>query len=130
MMIIGAQCEIGKMRVLCGYCATSFGERAREQLRLLCCVVWYMCARVDVHACCVCVRACVCALLTLPDAISLTWCLTPAPRSTLLANVSPSTSGVPTELENSGGAAPVPPSPPSMVIKSGYLPGGDVNLTG
>ena len=36
-------------------------------------------------------------------------------------NASPSLSGIPTELLNSSGAAPVPPSPPSTVIKSGMM---------
>ena len=48
--------------------------------------------------------------------------LKPAPTKTAWAKLSPSTNGVPIELLNSGGAAPVPPSPPSTVMKSGYCP--------
>ena len=41
------------------------------------------------------------------------------PLSMLATNARPSNNGIPTKFENSGGAAPVPPSPPSTVIKSG-----------
>jgi hypothetical protein len=51
--------------------------------------------------------------------------LTPAPISMLFAIVRPSIIGNPTEFENSGGAAPVPPSAPSIVMKSGLIPAKD-----
>eukprot|EP00967_Tisochrysis_lutea_P029746 scaffold34822_cov32-Tisochrysis_lutea.AAC.4 len=35
---------------------------------------------------------------------------------------SPSLAGIPSESWNSDGAAPVPPSPPSTVMKSGVIP--------
>ena len=44
---------------------------------------------------------------------------TPAPTSVFCTSISPSTSGVPSESENSSGAAPVPPSAPSTTMKSG-----------
>ena len=54
-----------------------------------------------------------------PDAMMRTRSRTPAPASRLRQIQSPSASGMPTLFENSGGAAPVPPSPPSTVTKSG-----------
>mmetsp|Transcript_22206 Transcript_22206/g.75406 ORF Transcript_22206/g.75406 Transcript_22206/m.75406 type:complete len:252 (+) Transcript_22206:302-1057(+) len=59
---------------------------------------------------------------TLPEAMTFTWSRSPAPLSVACTSVSPSDSGVPTELLNSGGAAPVPPSAPSTVMKSGVIP--------
>ena len=45
--------------------------------------------------------------------------LRPAPISALCTNLRASSRGRPTWLVNSCGAAPVPPSPPSMTMKSG-----------
>lgn len=56
--------------------------------------------------------------LTLPAAMSLTLSLSPPPISIAFASVRPSAMGMPTLLLNSGGAAPVPPSAPSIVMKS------------
>ena len=61
-------------------------------------------------------------LFTLPDAMTLMRSRRSAATSALWTNDSPSLSGVPTESENSSGAAPVPPSPPSTVMKSGVIP--------
>ena len=44
------------------------------------------------------------------------------PNSASTTKARPSLSGKPTELEYSIGAAPVPPSPPSTVMKSGLMP--------
>ncbi len=44
------------------------------------------------------------------------------PTKASWTKASPSLYGVPTELENSNGAAPVPPSAPSTAIKSGFIP--------
>lgn len=52
--------------------------------------------------------------LTLPLAMIFTRSRRPAPVSRSSTSTSPSTRGVPTEFENSGGAAPVPPSDPCL----------------
>ncbi len=57
----------------------------------------------------------------LPAATTRTRSRSPAPRSTPCTSASPSSMGAPTELLNSGGAAPVPPSAPSTVMKSGVM---------
>ena len=57
-----------------------------------------------------------------PDAIILTLSRTPIPSKALFTNIKASRIGVPTEFVISVGAAPVPPSPPSTVIKSGVIP--------
>jgi len=59
---------------------------------------------------------------TFPAAMIFTWSLSPAPFRSPCARVRASAIGIPTEFENSGGAAPVPPSAPSMVMKSGAMP--------
>ena len=50
------------------------------------------------------------------------------PRRVSIAKESPSFKGIPKELENSIGAAPVPPSPPSIVMKSGLIPSETIAL--
>ena len=80
----------------------------------------------------VCVCVCVCVEeeeghkrgldRTLPEAMILMCSRRPEPMSIWLTKTSPSTRGMPNELLNSGGAAPVPPSDPSKVMKSGYIP--------
>ena len=57
-----------------------------------------------------------------PEAMIFISSLSPKPTSISCTKTSPSRSGVPMEFENSTGAAPVPPSPPSTVIKSGVIP--------
>mmetsp|Transcript_24863 Transcript_24863/g.80295 ORF Transcript_24863/g.80295 Transcript_24863/m.80295 type:complete len:231 (-) Transcript_24863:937-1629(-) len=59
---------------------------------------------------------------TLPATMSLTWSRKLQPMSIELMNLSPSRAGMPRLSWNSAGAAPVPPSPPSMVMKSGTVP--------
>ena len=49
-------------------------------------------------------------------------CRSPAPTRQLWASTKPSRSGVPTWSTNSSGAAPVPPSDPSITMKSGRIP--------
>ena len=56
---------------------------------------------------------------SLPLAPILIRCRMPAPTRVFCTSISPSTSGVPSESENSSGAAPVPPSAPSTTMKSG-----------
>ncbi len=68
-------------------------------------------------------------VFTLPDATRRTWSRSPTPTSALCTNDSPSFSGVPMESENSSGAAPVPPSAPSTVMKSGTMPDSSMALT-
>jgi len=46
----------------------------------------------------------------------------PTPINARFTKTNASRIGVPTELIISVGAAPVPPSPPSTVIKSGVMP--------
>ena len=58
---------------------------------------------------------------TLPEAIIFICFFKPNPFSASYTNAKPSRNGIPTELLNSNGAAPVPPSPPSTVIKSGII---------
>ncbi len=53
----------------------------------------------------------------------------PAPTSVLWTRVRPSRSGAPIALENSSGAAPVPPSPPSTTMKSAWMPVSSMALT-
>ena len=52
----------------------------------------------------------------------------PAPTRQLWANTSPSRKGVPMWSTNSSGAAPVPPSVPSMTMKSGRMPVSSIAL--
>mmetsp|Transcript_43094 Transcript_43094/g.99831 ORF Transcript_43094/g.99831 Transcript_43094/m.99831 type:complete len:207 (-) Transcript_43094:828-1448(-) len=59
---------------------------------------------------------------TRPDAMSFTCLRTPVPTSALWVRRNPSVRGMPIESENSKGAAPVPPSAPSTVMKSGQMP--------
>ena len=61
-------------------------------------------------------------VLIRPEAIMAILSFRPAPIKKLRTTTIPSSRGNPTELESSGGAAPVPPSAPSTVIKSGPLP--------
>ena len=58
-------------------------------------------------------------LATLPLAPILTWSRSPDPTSALCTNIRPSVSGMPTLSSNSTGPAPVPPSDPSTMMKSG-----------
>mmetsp|Transcript_8919 Transcript_8919/g.30317 ORF Transcript_8919/g.30317 Transcript_8919/m.30317 type:complete len:259 (-) Transcript_8919:503-1279(-) len=57
-----------------------------------------------------------------PDAKTRTCLRRPVPTRALCVSRRPSMRGMPMLLENSAGAAPVPPSPPSMVRKSGPVP--------
>ena len=57
-----------------------------------------------------------------PVEIILIFSRTPNPIRALWAKIRASIPGEPMWFENSRGAAPVPPSPPSMVIKSGVIP--------
>mmetsp|Transcript_33944 Transcript_33944/g.71286 ORF Transcript_33944/g.71286 Transcript_33944/m.71286 type:complete len:208 (+) Transcript_33944:237-860(+) len=59
-------------------------------------------------------------LTTLPEPMILILSRMPAPTRRESTRTRPSTSGRPMWLENSGGAAPVPPSAPSTVMKSTY----------
>ena len=59
-----------------------------------------------------------------PAATTRTRSRRPAPVRIACTSVRPSAMGMPTLLENSGGAAPVPPSAPSTVTKSGTTPDG------
>mmetsp|Transcript_21065 Transcript_21065/g.66166 ORF Transcript_21065/g.66166 Transcript_21065/m.66166 type:complete len:226 (-) Transcript_21065:975-1652(-) len=59
---------------------------------------------------------------TRPVAMTLTRLRTPVPTRALCTRRRPSTRGMPMEFENSRGAAPVPPSAPSTVMKSGVMP--------
>ncbi len=63
-------------------------------------------------------RAIADAVTILPLAPILNRSRTPAPMSVLRTTRRPSFSGDPRESENSSGAAPVPPSPPSTTMKS------------
>ena len=58
---------------------------------------------------------------TLPAAPSLIMWRRPVPTSALCTSMRPSVSGVPTRSEYSSGAAPVPPSEPSTMMKSGAI---------
>ena len=57
-----------------------------------------------------------------PAAMILTRSRKSMPVMALWANTRPSVSGEPSRFENSTGAAPVPPSPPSTAMKSGWRP--------
>ncbi|MNY30402.1 hypothetical protein D3C86_1645100 [compost metagenome] len=57
-------------------------------------------------------------VMTLPLQIILIWSLIPKPFRQSYTKASASLNGMPTWSEYSCGAAPVPPSPPSTVIKS------------
>ena len=61
-------------------------------------------------------------LATLPDAPILNWSRSPVPTRLLCTSIRPSVSGMPTWSSNSCGAAPVPPSEPSTMTKSGVMP--------
>ena len=63
-------------------------------------------------------RAIADAVTILPLAPTLSRSRMPAPTSVFWTASSPSLSGAPSESENSSGAAPVPPSPPSTTMKS------------
>ena len=60
-------------------------------------------------------------LATLPDAPTLMRSRRPLPTSALCTNIRASVSGIPTWSSNSCGAAPVPPSEPSTMTKSGAM---------
>ena len=59
---------------------------------------------------------------TFPEAMIFTCLRIEKPFKASSTKANASRKGIPTELENSNGAAPVPPSPPSTVIKSGLIP--------
>ena len=61
-------------------------------------------------------------LATLPDAPILIRSRSPTPTRPLCTSIRPSVSGMPTWSSNSCGAAPVPPSEPSTMTKSGVTP--------
>ena len=63
-------------------------------------------------------RAIADAVTILPLAPILNLSRMPAPTSVFWTSIRPSASGEPIESENSSGAAPVPPSPPSTTMKS------------
>ena len=63
-------------------------------------------------------RAMADAVTILPLAPILNWSRIPAPTRVFWTTSRPSLSGAPRESENSSGAAPVPPSPPSTTMKS------------
>ena len=65
---------------------------------------------------------------TLPLAPSLIRPRRPAPTSALCTVIRPSVSGVPTWSAYSIGAAPVPPSAPSTMMKSGVVPSSTIAL--
>mmetsp|Transcript_14735 Transcript_14735/g.41489 ORF Transcript_14735/g.41489 Transcript_14735/m.41489 type:complete len:206 (-) Transcript_14735:1099-1716(-) len=65
----------------------------------------------------------------LPEAMMLTFSRIPAAVRMSWTKARPSLRGVPTRLLNSGGAAPVPPSPPSTVMKSGWTPSCSIACT-
>ena len=67
-------------------------------------------------------------MATLPDAPIFTWFRRPTPTSALCTAIRPSVSGVPTLSEYSSGAAPVPPSFPSTMTKSGPVPSSSIAL--
>ena len=56
------------------------------------------------------------------EAASFTRPFRPVPTNALRAMIRPSRSGMPTLSDNSLGAAPVPPSAPSMTMKSRWMP--------
>ena len=58
---------------------------------------------------------------SLPLAPIFTRSRRPAPTIVFCTIIIPSTRGIPRESENSSGAAPVPPSPPSTTMKSGRM---------
>jgi len=64
----------------------------------------------------------------LPDAITTTRLRSPSAVNALWTNIQPSRAGMPNEFANSSGAAPVPPSPPSTVMKSGVMPVSSIAL--
>ena len=68
------------------------------------------------------VRATSKALMILPLAPKRMCSRKPTPTSVLCTKRRPSCMGVPMWSENSKGAAPVPPSAPSMTMKSGRIP--------
>jgi hypothetical protein len=68
-------------------------------------------------------------LQTRPEALILTFAHKSAPINMFLTTTNPSSNGNPIELVYSGGAAPVPPSPPSTVMKSGPFPISTIALT-
>ena len=65
---------------------------------------------------------------TLPLAPILTWWRSPTPTRALCTNISASVRGMPTWSSNSTGPAPVPPSEPSTMMKSGALPRASIAL--
>ncbi len=65
---------------------------------------------------------------TLPDAPIFTCGRSPTPTSALCTVIRPSVSGVPTWSSYSSGAAPVPPSEPSTITKSGAVPSSSIAL--
>ena len=67
--------------------------------------------------------------MTLPDAPIFTLSLNPAPLSALSTKTRPSRNGEPMLSENSVGAAPVPPSEPSTVMKSKFCPVSTIAFT-
>lgn len=67
-------------------------------------------------------------LVTLPLAPTLTRSRRPTPTSALCTVISPSVSGIPTWSSYSSGAAPVPPSAPSTMMKSGVTPSATIAL--
>src|SRR5262249_9484898 len=69
-----------------------------------------------------CKRAMSKPVTTRPLARRRAVCRSPAPTRQLWASTKPSRSGVPTWSTNSSGAAPVPPSDPSITMKSGRIP--------
>jgi hypothetical protein len=64
----------------------------------------------------------------LPLAPTRTRSRRPQPTSALWTNSRPSVSGRPTWSSNSSGAAPVPPSAPSTMTKSGAVPSSSIAL--
>lgn len=65
---------------------------------------------------------------TLPLAPILIRSRSPVPTSALWTVMRPSVSGVPMWSANSSGAAPVPPSAPSTMMKSGVTPSASMAL--
>ena len=65
----------------------------------------------------------------LPEAPTLIFLRSPAPTSALCTIISPWVSGSPTLSSNSSGAAPVPPSDPSTMMKSGRISVSTMALT-